>query len=207
MTETDRFEADHVVPVSRGGSSMTWNFVVACGPCNRLKGARTGWEFVPIPTTEQRQRFEEIDRLTERRKLAWLERRRLRREALVRRGSGARKRSQTVRLKHQAEQERVRREEDYRRVRGQFERLEKVVDKVIDEVNLGTQNRSSGSGPLSDIEWRIESLLKTHKYWLPQCRRLVRASDSEIREAASRARDEIQGALQQLEMDHRLERT
>ena len=101
----------------------------------------------------------------------------------------------------------MRREEDYRRVRGQFERLEKVVDKVIDEVNLGTQNRSSGSGPLSDIEWRIESLLKTHKYWLPQCRRLVRASDSEIREAASRARDEIQGALQQLEMDHRLERT
>ncbi len=32
---------DHVIPSSQGGG-MTWeNIVVACGPCNRVKGGRT----------------------------------------------------------------------------------------------------------------------------------------------------------------------
>jgi hypothetical protein len=99
---TDVFEAEHVIPVSRGGSSQVWNFVAACRDCNRIKGSRTGWEFVPDPTPEQRLRFEEIDRLTTRRRLAWLERRRLRRAALARRRAGARKRSEVARAKREA---------------------------------------------------------------------------------------------------------
>lgn len=106
--ETEQLEADHVIPVSRGGSSMTWNFVPACRECNRLKGVRTGWEFVPHPTSEQRQRFLEIDGLTQRRPIAWLERRRLEREASARRREGtrkgARKRSEVAQRKWERRQ-------------------------------------------------------------------------------------------------------
>lgn len=100
--ETDELEADHVIPVSRGGSSMTWNFVVACKECNRLKGARTGLEFVPHPTPEQRQRFLEIDRLSQRRTIAWRERRRLERGVRQRRREGARKRREMAGEKREA---------------------------------------------------------------------------------------------------------
>jgi 5-methylcytosine-specific restriction endonuclease McrA len=58
---TEQLEADHVIPVSRGGSSMPWNLVVACRDCNRRKSSRTGWEFIPIPTPERRARLTEID--------------------------------------------------------------------------------------------------------------------------------------------------
>lgn len=36
----DGFEWDHRVPVSRGGTNDAENLVIACGPCNRRKGAR-----------------------------------------------------------------------------------------------------------------------------------------------------------------------
>lgn len=36
-----RLEADHIVPVSRGGSSELSNLATACKPCNRSKGAKT----------------------------------------------------------------------------------------------------------------------------------------------------------------------
>ncbi|MGH9169101.1 MAG: HNH endonuclease, partial [Acidimicrobiia bacterium] len=34
--------ADHVVPVSRGGSHALSNLVPACGPCNTARGAALG---------------------------------------------------------------------------------------------------------------------------------------------------------------------
>lgn len=36
---------DHVVPVARGGAHDPGNVVVACGPCNRLKGDLLPFEF------------------------------------------------------------------------------------------------------------------------------------------------------------------
>jgi hypothetical protein len=36
---------DHVVPLSHGGAHDPGNLVVACGPCNRLKGDRLPFEF------------------------------------------------------------------------------------------------------------------------------------------------------------------
>jgi 5-methylcytosine-specific restriction endonuclease McrA len=36
---------DHVVPLSQGGAHDPGNLVVACGPCNRLKGDRLPFEF------------------------------------------------------------------------------------------------------------------------------------------------------------------
>lgn len=36
---------DHVLPVSRGGSNDPSNLVLACGPCNSRKGAKTPLEF------------------------------------------------------------------------------------------------------------------------------------------------------------------
>lgn len=40
-----RFEIEHVIPVSRGGSNDLENLVWACRPCNRLKRTMTGDEF------------------------------------------------------------------------------------------------------------------------------------------------------------------
>lgn len=54
-------EADHVVPVSRGGVSAPWNYVVSCRECNRKKSKRTGREFVLSPTVEQLAKFDEVD--------------------------------------------------------------------------------------------------------------------------------------------------
>lgn len=36
---------DHVIPRARGGSHAPGNLVVACAPCNRLKGDLTPTEF------------------------------------------------------------------------------------------------------------------------------------------------------------------
>lgn len=36
---------DHVVPLARGGAHDPGNLVVACGPCNRLKGELLPYEF------------------------------------------------------------------------------------------------------------------------------------------------------------------
>jgi 5-methylcytosine-specific restriction endonuclease McrA len=36
---------DHVVPLARGGAHDPGNLVVACAPCNRLKGDRLPFEF------------------------------------------------------------------------------------------------------------------------------------------------------------------
>jgi 5-methylcytosine-specific restriction endonuclease McrA len=37
----DGLEIDHIVPISRGGSSDDDNLQVLCVPCNRSKGAKT----------------------------------------------------------------------------------------------------------------------------------------------------------------------
>lgn len=74
-------EADHVIPVSRGGASNPWNFVVACKTCNRKKGDQTGREFVWTPTETQLSKFDEIDRLRDQPRLRWSERKRLERDA------------------------------------------------------------------------------------------------------------------------------
>jgi 5-methylcytosine-specific restriction endonuclease McrA len=43
----DTLEAtlDHVYPVARGGAHAPGNLVVACGPCNRMKGDMLPHEF------------------------------------------------------------------------------------------------------------------------------------------------------------------
>ena len=38
---SDSIQADHVIPVSRGGSQSIGNLVPACKPCNTSKGAKT----------------------------------------------------------------------------------------------------------------------------------------------------------------------
>lgn len=42
-------ELDHVLPRSRGGSDSLHNLVLACGPCNGRKGARTPGEWLGLP--------------------------------------------------------------------------------------------------------------------------------------------------------------
>lgn len=42
-----RLECDHVMPLSRGGSSHPDNLVTACRPCNRAKRDRTPEEWKP----------------------------------------------------------------------------------------------------------------------------------------------------------------
>ena len=46
-THLDQLTAtlDHVVPLARGGEHDPGNLVVACGPCNRLKGNLLPFEF------------------------------------------------------------------------------------------------------------------------------------------------------------------
>lgn len=38
--DSGKFELDHLIPVSRGGSSDVWNLAVSCPPCNRSRGNR-----------------------------------------------------------------------------------------------------------------------------------------------------------------------
>lgn len=45
-TEEGPFQIDHVFPWSRGGRHELENLCVACVPCNALKGALTGDEFM-----------------------------------------------------------------------------------------------------------------------------------------------------------------
>ena len=40
-----RFEIDHIVPKSRGGSNRVTNLALSCSPCNLKKGSRTALEF------------------------------------------------------------------------------------------------------------------------------------------------------------------
>lgn len=44
--ETDGFEADHVIPLSRGGSNDIENIVLACPTCNNSKNSKTILEFL-----------------------------------------------------------------------------------------------------------------------------------------------------------------
>lgn len=78
-------EADHVVPVSRGGTSAYWNFVVSCAYCNRRKANKTGREFVVSPSAAQLEKFNEVDRKIGRPRPTAREIRRLHREQAARR--------------------------------------------------------------------------------------------------------------------------
>jgi 5-methylcytosine-specific restriction endonuclease McrA len=42
---TEDLHADHMIPLSRGGTNFASNMVPACGSCNRSKGAKTPIEF------------------------------------------------------------------------------------------------------------------------------------------------------------------
>jgi len=46
FTDQKSWELDHVIPVSRGGSSEASNIVVTCFRCNRVKRDLTYHEFV-----------------------------------------------------------------------------------------------------------------------------------------------------------------
>ena len=48
----NKWQVDHFIPLSRGGSNWPSNIVIACRRCNRAKGDKTPWEFMP-------ERFEE----------------------------------------------------------------------------------------------------------------------------------------------------
>jgi 5-methylcytosine-specific restriction endonuclease McrA len=41
------YEADHFIPIARGGGNEPENIVLACMPCNRSKGAKMPWEWRP----------------------------------------------------------------------------------------------------------------------------------------------------------------
>lgn len=45
------YEIDHVIPLSRGGSNLPDNLVVACRPCNRSKQSKTPSEWSPLDPT------------------------------------------------------------------------------------------------------------------------------------------------------------
>ncbi len=53
--------AEHVVPVIRGGVSLPVNIVVSCQSCNLRKATMTGREFIKRPSAEQEARFRAID--------------------------------------------------------------------------------------------------------------------------------------------------
>lgn len=61
------------------------DFAVSCKSCNRKKGNLTGREFVRVPTETRLMKFDEIDELTNRRRLRSRERKRLQREEKRRR--------------------------------------------------------------------------------------------------------------------------
>lgn len=49
---------DHVIPVSKGGATTWQNVVLACGPCNRRKGARLPSQArMPLRTEPKRPTF------------------------------------------------------------------------------------------------------------------------------------------------------
>ncbi|HET7563528.1 MAG TPA: HNH endonuclease signature motif containing protein [Gemmatimonadaceae bacterium] len=45
LLELDLATIDHVHPLAKGGANVPGNLVVACGPCNRLKGDMLPQEF------------------------------------------------------------------------------------------------------------------------------------------------------------------
>ncbi|SMB93270.1 HNH endonuclease [Deinococcus hopiensis] len=42
-----KYQVDHFVPLSRGGSNFMSNIVLACPECNREKADKFPWEFRP----------------------------------------------------------------------------------------------------------------------------------------------------------------
>lgn len=48
----NKWQVDHFIPLSRGGSNWPSNIVVACAGCNSAKGDKLPWEYRPA-------RFEE----------------------------------------------------------------------------------------------------------------------------------------------------
>ncbi|WP_295819854.1 HNH endonuclease [uncultured Deinococcus sp.] len=42
-----RFQVDHFIPLSRGGTNYMNNLVIACPDCNRAKADKLPWEFRP----------------------------------------------------------------------------------------------------------------------------------------------------------------
>lgn len=47
-----KFQVDHFIPLSRGGSNFMNNLVVACPDCNRAKADKLPWEYRPARFTE-----------------------------------------------------------------------------------------------------------------------------------------------------------
>jgi 5-methylcytosine-specific restriction endonuclease McrA len=46
-TKLKKFQVDHFIPLSRGGSNWPNNLVIACQPCNGSKAAKMPWEWKP----------------------------------------------------------------------------------------------------------------------------------------------------------------
>lgn len=42
-----KYQVDHWIPLSRGGTNWPSNLVISCGPCNQRKAAKLPWEWQP----------------------------------------------------------------------------------------------------------------------------------------------------------------
>lgn len=47
LSGPNKCQLEHFVPLSRGGSNWPTNLVLACPDCNRKKGSKMPWEFMP----------------------------------------------------------------------------------------------------------------------------------------------------------------
>lgn len=46
-TKLKKYQVDHWIPLSRGGTNWPSNLVISCGPCNQRKAAKLPWEWQP----------------------------------------------------------------------------------------------------------------------------------------------------------------
>lgn len=48
-----KYQVDHFIPLSRGGTNYMNNLVIACPDCNQAKGSKMPWEYRPALFTPE----------------------------------------------------------------------------------------------------------------------------------------------------------
>lgn len=56
----ETFQADHFIPLARGGGNGAGNIRVSCAPCNASKGPKMPWEWMPGRFTQEEFASEDI---------------------------------------------------------------------------------------------------------------------------------------------------